>query len=115
MPLTGNTDMFTIKVKVRGISSFNNGNPTYFTYRNYRWSNVTNVNNFYSNNIEIPESGAFVVDVLVESDNCIKCCSQTTSCQANFGLVEFEGSQLHNGNATVNNPIVISTFTKTCF
>lgn len=113
---TGSTDLFTIRVKVRGLSGFDNqGNPNYFTYRPYVWVNVSNVNNFYSNTIEIPESGAFVIDISITSNNCIKCCTQSQNCSASFGIVEFEGSKLYDGNNTVNNPIIISEFTKICF
>ena len=118
MAKTGTNDAFKIKVKVRGISGTDaNGTPITYIYRSYIWPGISNSTPNYSQNIEIPNTGGCFIDITIESNGCVKCCTNPTSCPTSFGNVELAASMLVNGTVAVPNPIIFpaSIFTKTCY
>jgi hypothetical protein len=118
MAKTGTNDIFKIKVKVRGISGLDaNGNPVTYIYKSYIWPSISNSTPTYTQSIDIPNTGAFLIDVAIESNSCVKCCTNQTTCQNSFGNVELTASTTINGTIPVSSPIRFSasSFSKTCY
>jgi hypothetical protein len=120
MAKTGSSSLFDIKVKVRGISGYDaTGTPSTYVYRSYIWPGVSNAISNYLHNIDIPNTGGYFIDVSIESNGCVKCCTgpTQTNCPANFGNIELFASKLINATVTVPTAIALpaSIFTKTCY